>query len=212
VLLIFFGAFTVALSGAMAPGPFLTMVIARSLVKGPWTGPLTVLGHMILELGLLTALVFGVAAFLSKPVFVIVVFLAGGVLLVLMGLDLVIKARGMSLKQDPAKANRVSAMNPVLAGILVSLSNPFWLIWWLTIGLGYVLKAMDFGIAGLAAFFSGHILADLAWYSLVSFSVAAGKKFVTDRIYRTIIAVCGLVLLGFGGWFLFGGIAKWLSH
>ena len=209
--LIFFGSFAVALSGALAPGPFLTMVIVRSLEKGPWTGPLAVLGHMILELGLLLALVFGLAGLLQQRVFMIPVFLAGGGVLLWMAIDLLLNARKMAASAFAPSSSGLGRLHPVLAGVVVSLSNPYWLVWWLVIGLGLVMQSMKFGPAGLAVFFAGHILADLVWYSLVSFSVAAGKKFIRGTVYRIIIMICGLMLLGFGGWFLYAGIVKWLG-
>ena len=65
--------------------------------------------------------------------------------------------------------------NLVLAGILLSLANPYWFIWWATIGIGYILFSFQYGIAGIIAFYSGHILADLAWYSMISFGIAKGR-------------------------------------
>jgi hypothetical protein len=49
-------------------------------------------------------------------------------------------------------------------------------------------------------------MADLAWYSLVSFGAGAGKKFISDTVYQWIISACGLMLIVFGAWFLFGGV------
>jgi threonine/homoserine/homoserine lactone efflux protein len=72
----------------------------------------------------------------------------------------------------------------VWSGIFLSLANPYWLIWWLTIGLGYVIFAAKFGLVGVFLFFAGHILADLAWYTLVSAAVAYGRNFFTDGLYR----------------------------
>src|SRR4030065_277109 len=96
--------------------------------------------------------------------------------------------------------------NPVLAGILVSLSNPYWLLWWATVGSSYVVWAMGVGIVGLIAFYSGHILSDLSWYSLVSLLVASGRKIVRDKVYRGLLLACGIFLLGLGGYFVFSGI------
>ncbi len=64
----------------------------------------------------------------------------------------------------------------IISGAMVSLANPYWIIWWATIGMGYLMSAIKSGIAGVGAFFIGHILADLAWYSLVSFGISKGKK------------------------------------
>ena len=88
----------------------------------------------------------------------------------------------------------------------MSAANPYWLIWWLTIGLGYVMFSMKFGVLGVALFFTGHILADFAWYTLVSGAVAQGRRFISDRLYRNFLAACGVFLFGFGGYFGIQGV------
>jgi len=99
-------------------------------------------------------------------------------------------------------------MGPVLAGVLVSLSNPYWSIWWATIGLGYITSAWEYGIAGLFLFFAGHILADFTWYGVVAVAIARGKKVMSDRLYRGIIAVCGAFLIGLALTFIWDGIVR----
>jgi len=97
-------------------------------------------------------------------------------------------------------------LHPVLAGILTSISNPFWMLWWATIGLGYITLSLRSGYIGLTSFFTGHILADLVWYSLIAAAVAGGKKFLSDGVYRAILVACGVFLVGLGGTFLYYGL------
>jgi threonine/homoserine/homoserine lactone efflux protein len=98
-------------------------------------------------------------------------------------------------------------MHPVLAGVLVSLSNPYWTLWWATVGLGYIVLSLKQGTAGLVSFFSGHILSDLAWYSLVAGAVAGGRRFLTPAVYRGILVCCGAFLIFLGGSFIYMGAA-----
>jgi len=65
--------------------------------------------------------------------------------------------------------------HPVVSGVLMSVANPYWIIWWATIGLGYILYSWRFGLWGVAFFFAGHILADLAWYTVVAAAVAGAS-------------------------------------
>ncbi|MQL53248.1 hypothetical protein GFC01_13470, partial [Desulfofundulus thermobenzoicus] len=97
-------------------------------------------------------------------------------------------------------------MHPVLAGILISLSNPYWSLWWATVGLGYIVLSLKQGVPGLASFFSGHILSDLAWYGLVAAAVAGGRRFLTPVLYRGILVACGFFLIFLGGSFIFWGV------
>jgi threonine/homoserine/homoserine lactone efflux protein len=94
----------------------------------------------------------------------------------------------------------------LLGGVFVSLSNPFWSIWWATIGLTYIVWATDLGVPGLASFFTGHILSDLVWYSLVAFAISSGRRLITARVYQGLILVCGLFLLALGVFFLVSSV------
>ncbi|HHU86032.1 MAG TPA: LysE family transporter, partial [Peptococcaceae bacterium] len=87
-----------------------------------------------------------------------------------------------------------------------SVSNPYWTLWWATIGLGYITMSLKSGFSGLASFFTGHILADLTWYSLIAAAVAGGRKFMSERAYRGILILCGVFLVALGGYFLYFGL------
>ena len=98
--------------------------------------------------------------------------------------------------------------HPMISGILMSVANPYWIIWWATIGLGYILYSWRFGFWGIAFFFVGHTLADLVWYSLVAAAVAGGRHFLTDRLYHGLIAICAVFLIVFSGYFAYAGFEK----
>jgi arginine exporter protein ArgO len=63
-------------------------------------------------------------------------------------------------------------------------------------------------LGGILVFFTGHILADLAWYSMVSITVGKGRSFFSDRMYRGVIAVCAVFLVAFAGYFFYAGMEK----
>ena len=197
---IFTGALVVALSGALMPGPLLTVTVADSARRGFMTGPLLMTGHAILELALVLGVIFGLGPILEKPTVMGAVALLGGLILLWMGAGMIRSAPRMSLTLDAEGAGALR--NPVLTGILASLSNPYWTLWWATVGLGYLVASMKYGAAGVAVFFVGHISADFLWYSIVSLAVSRGRNIMTDAVYRNVLRVCGVVLLGFGGWFL----------
>jgi threonine/homoserine/homoserine lactone efflux protein len=187
-------SFLIALSGAVMPGPVLTVTISESAKRGFMAGPMIVLGHGILELSLMILIIFGFANIVNRQGVIGVVGLAGGVVLMALSYGMIKDLKNLRLDLTPDE--KVSG-NPVVAGILTSLANPYWTIWWATIGVGYVVIAMKFGMMGILFFFVGHIAADLAWYSGISFLVTRGRKYISDRIYRGIILVCALVLIFF---------------
>ena len=206
IFIIFFTSLAVGFSGAMAPGPLLTLDIAEAARRGFWAGPILVLGHGLLELAMVVGLVGGLSYFLEKSLVAGIVGLGGGLFLFWMGYSMIRSNWGnqAALRDDPP--TMLATGNPILAGVLVSLSNPYWVLWWATVGSSYVVWAMGVGVVGLIAFYSGHILSDLSWYSLVSLLVASGRKIVRDKVYRGLLLVCGIFLLGLGGYFVFSGI------
>jgi len=210
VTALFATAFIVGLSGAMLPGPFLTTAIALGMRRGFWTGPLMVLGHAILEISLIMALVAGLAAYLVRSEFTMVIALLGGAFLIYLGVSMVRDAwkNRISLAELQASSTGTKSMNPVLAGLTVSFANPLWHLWWATIGLSYISLAMQNGTVGLLAFLGGHFSSDLAWYSLVSLAVSGGRRFMSQNVYNIILLCCGVFMLGIGGYFVLWGMQK----
>ena len=187
----------------MMPGPVLTVTISESTKRGFIAGPLIVLGHAVLEILLLVLLTLGFADLINNPGLLGIVGIAGGAVLLWISFDMLKGIRQLKLDLS----NGESAWGgPVIAGILTSLANPYWIIWWATIGLGYVIISMKFGFIGVAVFFTGHILADLLWYSIVSLFVSRGRKHISDGIYRGIIGICAVMLIFFGIYFGVSGI------
>jgi threonine/homoserine/homoserine lactone efflux protein len=205
LLTIFATSFLVALSGALMPGPLFTVTVSESSRRGPAAGPLLIVGHGILELALVVALVFGVGPLLRKePVFIATALLGSSVLL-WMAWGMLRSLPQLTLAVQPqCEAGR----NLVLAGILLSLANPYWTIWWVSIGLGYITQSLALGIAGVAVFFVGHILADFVWYAAVSAAVWKGKRFMSDRAYRGLIGACAVFLIVFAGMFGYAGLQR----
>ncbi|MHB9095001.1 MAG: LysE family transporter [Eubacteriales bacterium] len=205
---IFFTAWIVGFSGAMMPGPLLTVTISESAKRGGKAGPLLMIGHSILELALVAALVVGLKSYLSNERFITIVSVLGGFFLLWMGYGMIKEAWTGKVSLDLAVKERSAVLGPIMTGILVSVSNPYWTIWWATFGLSYITKAWVYGFGGLAFFYMGHILADFSWYGAVSFAVSKGKGLMSDRLYRGIIAVCGAFLIGLAVTFIKAGISQ----
>lgn len=198
-------SFIVGLSGAMMPGPVLTITIGEASRRGFIAGPLVVLGHGILEFVLVISISLGLGKILAMNTVVGVIALLGGFLLLWMGIGMLKSVRRLSLSIDVSD-NQNYKNHPVIAGILTSISNPYWTVWWATIGLGYIALSQKLGLMGWLSFYFGHIMSDLIWYSAVSFTVGMGRRLMTDKIYRGIIACCAIFLLVFGLMFGYSGI------
>lgn len=208
-LLIFVSSFFVGLSGSLLPGPFLTITIAESARQGLGAGAALVLGHGIAELIVVIALARGLGHLLGKDYVTGNISLLGGAFLLWMAYGIITTAWG---PQDPfaeGTSQAASSSSLVLTGILASVFNPTWLVWWASIGTTYVLSTLRKGVVGLASFYTGHILSDVSWYLLVSFVVAAGRMLTAGLVYRVILTACGIFLVLLGGYFIVGGLRFW---
>jgi threonine/homoserine/homoserine lactone efflux protein len=206
---IFFISLGVGLSGAIMPGPLLTVTINESYRKGFMAAPLLVAGHAVLEGTLIVLLVLGLDRVLGNDIFFGVVGVAGGAFLFWMGLGMTLDVRDRRLRLDLGEHSG-KRIGPFVAGLTTSLSNPYWFLWWATFGLSWLLISMDSGVAGVLSFYTGHIMADLLWYFLVAFLVVTGKRFFTDRVYNYVILGCGAFLVVLGGRFIGAGLANLL--
>jgi len=200
-----------ALSGALMPGPVLTATISEVMKRGFKAGPLIIVGHAVLEMALLAAVVGGLGAWIQRNATMGVMGIGGGVLLFTMGVQMALRSRASADQALHAKADSQAAIRgPVLTGILTSLSNPYWALWWATTGLYLVSLSLKSGLPGLVSFYVGHILADLAWYSLVAAAVSSGRRLCPRPVYVGLIVICGIVLVGLGIYFFTTGVARFI--
>ncbi len=209
LIFIFWSSFVIGFSGAVMPGPVLTATVSEVMKRGFIAGPLIVFGHGVLEIGVLLLFVTGLGDWLALPLTRSILGYVGGALLTGMGTHMIWTAR-RAAEQALQKTQTAPAPlhGPVLAGIVTTLSNPYFYVWWGTIGLGYAAFALDHGRIGLVAFYSGHILSDLAWYAFVAFGVATGRRVCSPPLYRAVLRICGLALFGLGVWFFRYGMVQ----
>lgn len=201
-------SFVIGLSGALMPGPLLTVTIAEAVRRGPMAGPLLMIGHALIEGALVLLLFFGLSDLLGRPPIFATVALAGGFGLLWMAIGMLRSLPNLSLVME--SGDRAGAP-PVVAGAAVSLANPYFTLWWATVGMGYLAVANEAGAAGVAVFFLFHILSDFAWYSFVSGTVSYGRRFLSDRGYRALVGTCALFLLVFSCWFGWRGVTAILG-
>jgi len=202
---LFFKSYFVAFSGAAMPGPLLVLTIAQCTKNGFWRAPLIIIGHSILEIAIVIGLVFGLSRILGNQIVQGFIGIAGGTFLLWMGTTMIrnIPHLTLDLKVEPEKK---VIENPILGGILISLSNPYWTIWWVTFGLALLTEANALGATGIGVFYIGHILGDFVWYAFIGLMITIGKKLINDKIYRVIIGICAVFVTFLGATFIYSGI------
>lgn len=196
--------FVLGLTGAMTPGPLLTVTIAESVKRGGVVGLQIALGHSLLELFLIIVIVLGFTRWLADDFVYGIIAVLGGMMLVYMAISTLRSIPKYTLYKDFEDNERDA--HPVIVGATVTLSNPYWFIWWLTMGVGYVTFAKDLGLKGITSFFLGHISADFAWYGFVGYGVEMGGKVLKASALKLVLLFCSLFLLFFGAVFFHRGI------
>ncbi|MBP8637669.1 MAG: LysE family transporter [Dictyoglomi bacterium] len=205
IITLFFTSFLVGFSGASTPGPLMTLVLAQSSIGG-WKKSLEIIsGHAILEGILLILLLFGLQPVLEHPVFLRSFTLLGSVFLIYMGITLFISILNNRIEiknSDPVK------IPLTLAGALTSLGNPYWLLWWITIGVSFITQAKSLLLPGILSFYTGHILADYTWYIFIGILGQGLSLPFWGKVYRYVLYFSSLFLFGFGLYFIYYAIFK----
>jgi threonine/homoserine/homoserine lactone efflux protein len=198
----------------MSPGPLLTYTIIKSVQtskRGYLMGLWIIIGHAILELGIIILLLLGFSFILKNIIVIRIVGIVGGLILVFFGLSIVRDVYFGNISVDflnsPDMQNHEAASsisrgleNPVIGGIVVSMSNPYWWVWWATIGLAFMIQ-FDISFRQwpkLVAFFLGHEAGDLIWYLIVSTLSFFGLRHLNKKAYYGILVFCAIFMIIFG--------------
>lgn len=197
----------VSLTGVMMPGPVSAMAVTEGARRGASAGPLITAGHAAAEVVMVAALAVGLTQVLQQPGVVGAIGILGGAGLAWMGWGIVDAARRNRLQ--PPTATGAGAGRPLVrTGILTTVSNPYWLLWWATVGGAYFLRFAPFGaVAVLGLFLIGHLSLDLAWNSFLAFIVGTGRGRIPAGVFRGVLGVCGIFLVGLSLYFIYSGVA-----
>lgn len=192
---------TISVSGVMSPGPLFAANVAYGLKGGAKSGLKMAYGHTVIELPLVVLLGIGAISLVSLPQFREVISLLGA-------LSLFVFA-AMQIKKVLKKPSDVfeGKRGPFIAGIMLSGLNPFFLIWWFTIGFKLISDSLLlWSFVGILVMFVFHIWMDYAWLTSVGFLSSKGKKIVSNKNYRIFIIAISAVLVYYGVTFVLQAI------
>jgi threonine/homoserine/homoserine lactone efflux protein len=203
----------VSLSGVLSPGPLFFANLIYGSKEGFRSGIKIAFGHTIVELPLIILLVIGVSQIPYSGFTSIgnlkIIGIVGGIAIVAFSILQIkdnIKAKdvGIILNSNGIKEiQKVSYNNrnrPVIAGIIFSVLNPFFLAWWLTVGLKLVSDSVSsFGVlSGTVSLFSFHIWMDYAWLTLISCLIFKGISILKSKYYKMLLLTLSTIF-GFYG-------------
>ena len=189
----------ISLSGVMMPGPVFAVTIAKGY-RNKAAGALIALGHGVIEFPLMFLIYFEFTWFFSSATVQKTISFVGGLILIFMGVQ-TFRAR-----KKTAEKYEGSGHNSLVAGVLATSANPYFFLWWATIGATLITNASVFGLMGLLLFAVTHWLCDLLWNMFVSVTVFKSRRFWTKRVYGIVFGFCFLVLMAFGIWFIISAL------
>ena len=202
LLLFLFEVIGISLSGVMAPGPVTAAAIAMG-ARSRYAGMLIAAGHGIVEFPLIVLIVLGAGRILKLPAAQIIIGLAGGAFLLVMAIQML---RSLRLAQE--HQTKFAGSTPVLTGVLLSATNPYFLLWWATIGLALATTATGLGVWAFVLFAIVHWLCDFIWLSALSWASFKGSVLLGARGLRIVLLICAGALFVFGLFFVFSAAAK----
>jgi len=186
-------------SGALSPGPLSASAVAIGALLGPLGGFLVALGHMLFELPYVMLLVKWAERFnrvlarVEKPLNLVV---AGFIVFFAYGLfhD---AAAALSGTVNTGSAITVGGgvLGALLTGAVLTGFNPYFLAWWVTVGLPLVRGAAEHGARGFTVMYASHVWMDYAWLVLLA-AAGAGLSRIAG-LYAALLAGLGVVLLLF---------------
>jgi len=179
------------------PGPFTAVAIVSG-ARNRYAGALMAVGHGIVEFPLMIVIVLGAGRFLQSGPARIGIGLIGGIVLMLMGVQML-----RSLRSGNAQATAGTQRGPLAASIILSGGNPYFLVWWATVGLALATRATALGVWAFVLFAVIHWLCDLLWLTLLSWASFKGSSWFGPRVQQGVLLICGGALLLFGSYFLF---------
>ena len=186
----------ISLSGAMSPGPVTAAAIATGQRKR-YAGVLLAIGHGMLEFPLMILIILGMSKFFESPNTQIAIGLAGGIVLLIMALQMI-----RSSRCQPNPQGQTPKDKPIWTGLVLSASNPYFLLWWATVGLALATTARQLGIWAFVLFAVTHWLCDCAWLQALSWGSFKGSSVLGPRGQRIVLFVCAMALLFFGLFFI----------
>ncbi|MDW0193097.1 MAG: LysE family transporter [Nitrososphaeraceae archaeon] len=198
----------VSVSGVFYPGPLLFANLALSKYGGFWSGIKIAIGHTIIELPviILLSLPFVVLSpiNLTFSTTKIITFIAGAFLIVF---GILYVVRTIRTRGSPNSAINISWIeNPYLAGIMFTSLNPFFIVWWTTVGVKLISDSISLlgHPAGIAFLFFAHIWMDYAWLGLSSYLASRGFNIIRSEYHKYITILLTVPLFYYGIYFILG--------
>jgi len=192
-------------SGVLSPGPLTFSAAILGMKRGWRAGFLTAVGHTLFEFPLVLVIAIGAVEIIKKAWILNLIGIIGGIaLLIFSALTLVDLVNIIKGKKE--RTLKVSA-NPLIAGLAFTALNPYFIIWWITVGLKLITDILIVGGAVLIILlYPLHVWMDYAWLSLIAFLSSKGKR-LGQKVQVAIMVIFVAILTYYGASFLINSLS-----
>ena len=190
----------ISCSGALQPGPVTATAISMG-TRNRYAGTLIAIGHGIVEFPLMVVIILGMGKYLEMQTSKITIGLAGGIFLLLMAIQSL-----LSVKVKADNQSKVLKDKPITAGIILSVGNPYFLIWWATVGLALATQATQWGIWAFVIFAVTHWSVDLIWLQILTWCSNKGSVLLGAKGMKAVLMICSGALFFFGLFFIYNAV------
>jgi threonine/homoserine/homoserine lactone efflux protein len=195
----------VTVSGALAPGPLFFATMSYGARSGLKSGLVFAIAHTLVEFTLIMLLAGGLLTVATEPIAKLIVGIAGGVALLAFG-TLQIRS-SLASKLDGTKSEVAPRRNLLWIGLAFTGLNPFFVVWWLTVGANLILISLEFAsLAGVVFMYVCHVWMDFLWLGAIAHFAKVGTNIAGFKWYRLITVVFGVILVYFGFTFLINSL------
>ena len=195
----------VTASGALAPGPLFFATISEGTKNGAISGLIFSIAHTVVEFTLIMLFALGLITIASEPIVKIVIGLVGGIVLIFFG---IIQIQKMILfKPRKSTSEKKSFHHLFITGLIFTGLNPYFLLWWLTVGAELILISLAFAsLIGVIFMFICHVWMDYVWLTGTAYLAKKGTNIVGSTGYRVLLGLFGIIIIYFGITFIISAI------
>jgi len=193
----------VTASGALAPGPLFFGLLMHGSREGARAGFTCAFGHMLVELPLVLALSLGLLAAASQPTIKSLIGLVGGIGLICFGSLQIYDTLKNKPEFGEMPKNRSVPASSLILGLGLTALNPYFILWWLTIGSVLIVQALAFAaITGVLIMYLAHVWMDYVYLTAIAHVGKKGRKIIGSRYYKLVLIAFGLILIYYGSTFI----------
>ncbi|MEM4549062.1 MAG: LysE family transporter [Nitrososphaerota archaeon] len=188
----------ISVSGALAPGPLFFATVTYGIKGGAKSGFMVALGHTVFEFPLVVAIALGLFSVINMAQSKLFIGFAGSVAIIVFGILQLRDALRQGATSNGSINFKIPA-NAFLAGLIFTGLNPFFIIWWLTIGMKLVLDSLLLAsLIGVCIMYVSHVWIDYAWLVLVSHLAKKATNFIKGRWMKALIVSLSIILIALG--------------